>query len=103
LPWCKDNTPTFSWQIPEEIPAGLDYYEVGVNVAPHIPVYVDTYTQPVALPDGEHYFQVRAIDKEAKASPTASLVFIIDTIKPTVTITDIPDYVNSLPSISGSA
>jgi len=79
----KVNTPTFRWEVPEKIPAGLDYYEVSIDKAPFINIgVVTTYKTPV-LTDGKHTFEVRVVDKMGQKSPLASLTFLIDTTPPT--------------------
>jgi len=55
------------------------------------------------LDDGEHLVQVRATDAAENISPLASHAFMVDTALPSVTIGDIPDSVNQLASISGTA
>ncbi len=47
--------------------------------------------------------KARSIDKAGNISSEATDSFNYDTTNPTVTVTDIPDFVNSLASISGTA
>jgi hypothetical protein len=55
------------------------------------------------LDDGEHLVEVRATDAVGNTTTLANDTFIVDTALPSVTMSDIPDSVNQLASISGTA
>ncbi len=62
-----------------------------------------TYSLP-ALSDGKAYtVKAKSIDKAGNESTVASDSFTFDTTNPTVTISDIADFVSTLAQISGSA
>ncbi|MBM4462042.1 MAG: hypothetical protein FJ012_01740 [Chloroflexi bacterium] len=62
-----------------------------------------SYAMP-SLTNGKAYeVKAKAIDKAGSESSVASDSFIFDTANPTVTLNNIPDFVNSLASISGTA
>jgi len=64
----------------------------------------EAYTFTTApLADGSHTVKVRATDAAGNVSTLASDTFTVDTALPLVTINDIPDSVNQLDSISGTA
>jgi len=61
-----------------------------------------TFTTAI-LADGSHTVRVRAWDAAGNITTIASDTFIVDTTPPSVTISDIPDSVNQLASVSGTA
>ena len=67
----------------------------------------ETYTFTTAtLANGQHTVQVKAkdaADNWTAADNYASDIFTVDTTAPSVTIADIPSFVNALASISGTA
>ena len=74
----NDNTPTFSWSFVE----GAVSYEITLDTDEPIDIgETNEYTVPTPLPDGDHRFEVRAVDSEGK-SPPAGLEFIVDTVAP---------------------
>ena len=64
----------------------------------------EDYTFTAAtLADGSHTVRVRAWDAAGNITTLASHTFMVDTALPSVTIGDIPDFVNQLASITGTA
>jgi hypothetical protein len=62
-----------------------------------------SYPMP-SLTDGKPYtVKAKSIDKAGNESPIASDSFIFDITNPTVTLSDIPDFVKSLPVIGGTS
>jgi hypothetical protein len=55
------------------------------------------------LDAGEHLVEVKTTDAAGNISSLASHAFVVDTALPSVTIGDIPDSVNQLASITGTA
>lgn len=63
----------------------------------------EAYTFTTSLTDGSHTIKVRATDAAGNISALVIYTFIIDTTAPLVAINNIPDFVNQLASISGTA
>lgn len=53
--------------------------------------YTFTYTPTEALSDGSHVFTIDATDNDGNAAPTVTVNFVVDTIAPTLTVTEPSD------------
>src|SRR5262249_47433561 len=102
----NDSTPTFGFSSSE---SGSSF-ECRFDTAPFAPCSGPgaTHTPNTALPDGEHVFEVRAIDAAANVDPTpASRPFTVNTVIPPAptlssTVPASPANQNS-PKVVGSA
>ncbi|MBN2098902.1 MAG: fibronectin type III domain-containing protein [Dehalococcoidia bacterium] len=77
---CNDNTPSFSWDAAADKGSGVDYYLVAVDSGDWIDAGDSTdYTLATAIPDGDHVFNLKAVDKAGNEGIQGSLAFTIDT------------------------
>ena len=80
----NDHTPTFSWNAATDDGTGVDHYEVNMDGG-WIWMKVGDVTActwPAALSDGNHTFEVKAIDNAGNVGTAASLTFTIDATSP---------------------
>jgi hypothetical protein len=61
------------------------------------------YFMPLLTSDKSYTVKANSVDKAGNESTLASDSFIFDTTNPTVTLNNIPDFVKSLPVISGTS
>ena len=80
--FSKTSTPTFQWDPP---PGDVLSFET--RALPDQPLFADignvTILSGVAVPDGPHTFQVRAVDTGDRKDAIGSLDFFTDTVPPT--------------------
>ena len=81
----RDDTPTFGWDSATDVD-----FECRVDDAPFAPCASPKTT--ATLSDGEHTFDLRAVDTAGNADPTPDRrVFTVDTAEPETTITGGPE------------
>ena len=74
------DPPTMKWSAPTSTPGGVKAYEIKVNAGDWINIGDGTqYALAGAVGDGDHTFNVRAIDLFDAAGATGSISFSIDT------------------------
>jgi hypothetical protein len=80
--------------------AGVDHFECKLDAAPFAGCASPASYE---LPDGSHTFQVRAVDAVGNEDPTpATFTWVIDTLRPRVTLTDKPSVLTNLTTASFS-
>jgi hypothetical protein len=62
-----------------------------------------TYAMPSLTSGSTYTVKAKSVDDSGRESSEVSDSFVFDSTKPTATLAEIPDIVNSLPSISGTA
>ncbi|MEM2251342.1 MAG: Ig-like domain-containing protein [Candidatus Hadarchaeales archaeon] len=104
----NDNTPTLIWQRVVD-PSGIKY-EIQIDndenfTSPFLTrdnLTNENYVLENALPDGKWYWRVRAVDGAGHASAWSTSWFIVDTVPPTVSLTQTPPSTTSETSVSYS-
>jgi hypothetical protein len=88
---CNDNTPTFTWNAATDDDSGVDYYLLTIDGGVVGKLWtivggVATYTllSAFSLSDGNHTFEVKAVDKAGNEGAGASLNFTCDTTPPII-------------------
>ncbi len=82
----NDTSPTFQWTASTD--TGTDSiasYKARFDIAPFTDIgNVTSFTPGNAVPEGNHVFEVKAVDDVGNEGPSTSLSFIIDTVPPTL-------------------
>jgi hypothetical protein len=89
---CSDKTPTFSWDAATDNSSGVDHYSVcmwGWGAAATERVWVNVgdatdYTLDDQLPDGQHTFEVKAVDKAGNEGPSLLCGIVCDSTAPII-------------------
>ena len=80
----NSNTPAFTWLAATDAGSGVAAYLVNMDNGNWIDVgQATSYTSTAALSDGNHTFDVKAVDKAGNEGAEVSLDFICDTTPPT--------------------
>jgi PKD domain/Bacterial Ig-like domain len=85
-----DTTPTFSWQAASDAGAGVDHYDVFVDGSRVGSVSGTEFTPTDALPEGNHFWHVDAVDGADNARSSAERSFFLDTTPPQALIDALP-------------
>jgi len=79
----NDNTPAFSWTAATDATSGIANYQVRMDDGAWIDYTDDvTYTYGVALTDGAHTLDVRAVDVAGNVGTETRLAFTTDAVLP---------------------
>ncbi|MEW6070139.1 MAG: VCBS repeat-containing protein, partial [Candidatus Thermoplasmatota archaeon] len=111
--WTNDNTPRFEWSYNDPEGSTQNAFNVSIDddsSFTSINYYNNSTSSnnywdfsPDNLPDGTWYWHVKTSDGYEWGEWSEWRIIKIDTVLPDTTITDIPAYVNSLASITGTA
>lgn len=80
--WTNDSTPTVTWSAVSDSTSGVDHYEVRVDDSTWEDVSSTSFTPSVALSDGTHTIEVRAVDGVGNTGDAGSTQLKIDTTAP---------------------
>lgn len=81
----NDNTPTFTWEASSDDSLGVVTYLVKIDDKDWVYVEDTTYTPFYGVTDGDHTFQVKAVDEAANESDAATLSFTCHASPPLIT------------------
>jgi beta-lactamase superfamily II metal-dependent hydrolase len=97
----NDQTPTFNWDAATDRGSGIACYLVRIDDAEWSDIGDSlTHTCDTPLPDGNHTFQVKAVDKAGKQGDAARLALTVDITPPIVSAVSVSGATSSTATIA---